>query len=180
MGSVRLTTKDASLTLRAHEPGDAEDLQRLLADNADELMEAGDYGAEIATTVSQWRERFAVDTEGREAVRSLGMWLDEHTMVGRIVLVPVAPPAYGVGYWVTNPQQGKGFASASLAAILEHAAALGATDVFAGANHGNAASRRVLEKNVGHPSDHDRFRWKGSREQVSAHRRARCALRGEP
>jgi len=54
--------------------------------------------------------------------------------------------SYGVGYWVTNPQQGKGFASESLVVVLEHAAALGATDAFAGVDHGNAARPAVLEK----------------------------------
>jgi RimJ/RimL family protein N-acetyltransferase len=91
-------------------------------------------------------ERFAVDSDGRAVAHFFGMWLDEREMVGRIVPVPVDLPAYGMGYSVTNPQQGKGFASASVIAIVDHAAALGATEVFAGVSHGNAASRRVLEK----------------------------------
>lgn len=144
---LRLSTQDARLTLRSHEPGDAEDLQRLLAENADALMSSGDYREEIATTVSQWREQFSAVDDGREPARSFGMWLRGHTMVGRIVLMPVDPPSYVVGYWVTNPQQYEGFASASLGAIVRHSPTMGATDdVFAGVNWGTAASRRLREK----------------------------------
>jgi RimJ/RimL family protein N-acetyltransferase len=146
MGGMRLVTEVGGLTLRTHEPADAEELRRLLAENAEHLMSSGDYNDEIATTASQWREQFAAVGDGGAATCSFGIWLDERELVGRIVLTPVAPPSYAVGYWVTNPQQGKGFASASLAAIVRHAATLGATDLFAGVNHGNAASRRVLEK----------------------------------
>ena len=52
----------------------------------------------------------------------------------------------GVGYWVTNPQQGKGFVSASLRAMVGHATTSGAGDLSAGVEHGNLTSRRVLEK----------------------------------
>jgi RimJ/RimL family protein N-acetyltransferase len=144
--AVGLATEDDRLTPRSHEPADAQNLRRLLTKNAEHLMSWGDHRDEIATTVAQWRERFAVDSDGRAVAHSFGMWLDEREMVGRIVPVPVDPSAYGMGYWVTNPQQGKGFASASVIAIVGYAAALGATEVFAGVSHGNAASRRVLEK----------------------------------
>jgi RimJ/RimL family protein N-acetyltransferase len=51
-----------------------------------------------------------------------------------------------VGDWVTNPQRGKGFATASVRAIVGQAAAVGTADLFAGVDPGNAVSRRVLEK----------------------------------
>jgi RimJ/RimL family protein N-acetyltransferase len=143
---MRLPTEIGRLTLRSHVPADAENLQRLLAENADHLLSSGDYRDEIAATVEQWRGRFDVDGDVGAVAYSFGMWLDDEEMIGRIVLMPVDAPSYGLGYWVANPQQGKGFASASVLAIVDHAASLGATEVFAGVNHGNVASRRVLEK----------------------------------
>jgi RimJ/RimL family protein N-acetyltransferase len=138
--AVGLVTEDDRLTPRSHEAADAENLRRLLTKNAEHLMSWGDHRDEIATTVAKWRERFAVDSDGRAVAHSFGMWLDEREMVGRIVLVPVDPSAYGMGYWVTNPQQGKGFASASVIAIVGHAAPFGATEVFAGVS---TATRRA-------------------------------------
>jgi hypothetical protein len=96
------------------QPADAENLQPVLTENAEHLMSSGDYRDEMATTVAYWREQFALGSDGRAVACSFGMWPDGREMVGRIVLVPVDPPAYGMGYWVTNPQQRKGFASASV------------------------------------------------------------------
>ncbi|MDX6357554.1 MAG: hypothetical protein QOH37_608 [Nocardioidaceae bacterium] len=143
--AMRLLTEVVRLTLRSHVPADAENLQQLLAENADHLMSSGDYRDEIATTVEQWRGQFDLDGDAGAVAHSFGMWLDDEELVGRIVLVPVDPPKYSVGYWVTNPQQGKGFATASVRAIVDHAAFLGATELFAGVSHGNVPSRRVLE-----------------------------------
>jgi RimJ/RimL family protein N-acetyltransferase len=143
MDPTVLTTRVHGLSLRAHLPDDAQALVDVLALNAEHLMGSGDYGAEIATTVARWRLEFGPYAEGRTPAYSFGMWIDDQ-MVGRIVLLPVDPPRYGLGYWVTESQQGKGVASAAVAAIVEHARTIGASDVFAGVNHGNDASMRVL------------------------------------
>ncbi len=42
--------------------------------------------------------------------------------------------------------QGKGFATASVRAIVGYAASLGGTEIFAGVNRGNLASRAVLRR----------------------------------
>jgi RimJ/RimL family protein N-acetyltransferase len=142
---LTVSTSVEALTLRAHTPDDAVTLHRLLQDNAEHLRASGDYDAEIVTGEAGWRAEFAAYADGREPAYSFGMWLDGARMIGRIVLVPVDPPRYGVGYWVVNSQQGKGFATASLSTILRYAGWLGATEVFAGVLHGNIASRRVLD-----------------------------------
>jgi RimJ/RimL family protein N-acetyltransferase len=145
MGALTLPTEVEGLVLRAHVPDDADALRQLLHDNSAHLLASGDYGAEIVSTVAYWREEFAANGGRSSPPYSFGMWLDGAGMVGRIVLVPVEPPRYGVGYWVAKPQQGKGFATAGLRALVAYAGSLGASDVYAGVNHGNPASRRVLE-----------------------------------
>jgi RimJ/RimL family protein N-acetyltransferase len=143
---VELATEVDGLTLRPHRVADAEQLARLLRRDARHLLSHGDYAAEIGTTVEEWRVQLAAQDSGDEPAYSFAMWLDTTLMVGRIVLVPVDPPRYSVGYWVTESQQGKGFATASLRAITTYAASLGATEVFAGVRLDNPASRRVLDR----------------------------------
>jgi RimJ/RimL family protein N-acetyltransferase len=145
MTGLMLPTEVHGLTLRAHVPGDAEPLQRLLHHNSEHLLANGDYGAEIVSTVAYWREEFAANGGTSAPPYSFGMWFDDALMVGRVVLVPVEPPQYGVGYWVAKTHQGKGFATAGLRAIVAYAGSLGGTDVVAGVNHGNPASRHILE-----------------------------------
>jgi ribosomal-protein-serine acetyltransferase len=159
---VELPTEVDGLTLRPHRVADAEELARLVRGDARHLMSHGDYADEIATTVEEWRALLAAQDAGDEPAHSFGMWMQGSFMVGRIVLVPVDPPLYSVGYWVSESQQGKGFATASLRATVTYAASLGATEVFAGVLHGNAASRRVLERAgftaVGDFATYTRFR----------------------
>jgi len=66
---------------------------------------------------------------------------------GRVDLVPVDPPRYGLGYWLSAEATGKGLASAAVRALLDHAGSvLGATDVFAGVTHGNTPSEALLRR----------------------------------
>jgi RimJ/RimL family protein N-acetyltransferase len=159
---LTLRTDVPELVLRAHVPDDAVALHDLLQQNAVHLRERGDYDDEIAMTADDWRSEFASYERDVGAPHSFGMWLDGVGMVGRIVLVPAAPPSYGVGYWVAETQQNKGIATYSLTAVIGYARRLGATEVFAGVLHGNDASRRVLQKcgfvEVADLDVHTRFR----------------------
>lgn len=75
-----------------------------------------------------------------------GIWVGD-LLVGRIDLVPVSPPIFSVGYWVAEERAGRGHATQAVRLAVEHAREhLGATDIYAGVRHGNAASRRVLDK----------------------------------
>lgn len=59
------------------------------------------------------------------------------------------PPENGaveVGYGLVPSARGQGYATEALEAVLRIAAALGVTTVRADTEHGNAASRRTLEK----------------------------------
>jgi len=62
-------------------------------------------------------------------------------LVGRVALKPVAPPRYGCSYLLARNACGRGLATLAIAALVGHArTALAATDIFAGATHGNVAS----------------------------------------
>lgn len=84
------------------------------------------------------------------------------SLIGRIDLVAIDPPRFGLGYWVSEERTRVGIASAAVAAIFDYAhRSLGATDVYAGVSHGNTASERVLERNgferVSRFDTYDRF-----------------------
>ena len=90
-----------------------------------------------------------------------GIVADE-SLIGRIDLVAVDPPRFGLGYWVSEERTRVGIASAGVAAIIDYAhRSLSATDVYAGVSHGNTARVRVLERNgferVSQVDTYDRF-----------------------
>ena len=70
-----------------------------------------------------------------------------HKLIGRMDLVPVDPPRFGVGYWLAQSATGRGYATAALKALMHFARAdLHATDIFAGVRHSNQRSRALLER----------------------------------
>jgi RimJ/RimL family protein N-acetyltransferase len=88
-------------------------------------------------------ESFADD---RPVPGRFGIRLDGR-LVGRVDLVPVDPPHFGLGYWLSDTATGRGLATEAVRAVLTHARDdLAATDVFAGVTHGNAASVAVLAR----------------------------------
>jgi RimJ/RimL family protein N-acetyltransferase len=138
----RRPTARADLWLRELRPVDAAGYHALVQDNAGHLTRLGDYRDEVAAGAddfaAQFSEsagvplRFAIEFDGR--------------LVGRVDLLAVDPPRYGLGYWLAEDATGKGLATTAVAAVLDHARGLGATDVFAGVTYGNVRSEALLRR----------------------------------
>lgn len=137
---LTLRTTHADLVLRSLTAADAEELQALLAANREHLMRWSDYSAEIDTSVEEWRSALSGDR------LDLGLRVDGH-LIGRIKLNDHSP-RFGLGYWVSLPFTGQGYATAAVAAAAAHAReTLAGSDIFAGVSFGNAASKQVLVRN---------------------------------
>jgi len=138
-----LATADDSLELREFGPADVAEYHALVQRNAAHLTRLGDYRDEVASSTTDVAYRFAERTE--VPVR-FGVYLQQR-LVGRVDLVPVEPPRYGLGYWLSEDVTGRGHATAAVAALLRYAGEeLGATDVFAGVTRGNVRSEAVLQR----------------------------------
>jgi ribosomal-protein-serine acetyltransferase len=138
-----LTTSRIGLELRELGPEDAAEYHALVQHNVAHLTKLGDYGDEVAAGAADVAERFAQRTE--VPVR-FGVRLEQR-LVGRVDLVPVDPPRYGLGYWLGEDVTGRGLATEAVAALLRYAGTeLGATDVFAGVTRGNAPSEALLRR----------------------------------
>lgn len=119
-------------------------LYTLIQHNRAHLTTHGDYEALVATPPDKLARELA-DPTNRDL--RFGIFLRQE-LVGRMDLIPVEPPRYGLGYWLAENATGKGYATVALNAVLEFASsALQASDIFAGVTHGNLASVAVLERN---------------------------------
>ena len=128
--------------LRPLSSDDAADYSALLRRNTGHLGPG--YAEEIGASDTQHASSFArnPDPPVKFAIIADGR------LIGRIDLVPVNPPRFGLGYWVSQDHAGQGIATAAIAAIIDYARqSLAATDVYAGVSHGNTASQRALERN---------------------------------
>lgn len=131
-----------TLRLRELRAADAAGYHALVQRNAGHLTRLGDYQDEVAAGIDDFTAQFSVPAE--VPVR-FGVELDGQ-LVGRVDLVPVDPPRYGLGYWLAEEVTGRGLGTAAVAALLQHARGLGATDVFAGVTHGNTPSEALLRR----------------------------------
>jgi RimJ/RimL family protein N-acetyltransferase len=140
--TVELATDRAGLVVRALRPADATAVHALLHADRAHLTRNGDFTDEVDVSEAILRERFDQDP-----ARPLAFGVVEHErLVGTVTLVPVEPPRYGLGYWLAEDATGRGVGTAAVSAVLRHAADIGATDVFAGVTHGNAASIALLHR----------------------------------
>ncbi|GAB1689184.1 GNAT family N-acetyltransferase [Krasilnikovia sp. M28-CT-15] len=138
-----LPTAVAGLELRELRGEDAARYHELVQRNVAHLTKLGDYQEEVAAGVEEFAELFA---EPADAPVRFGVYLTDE-LVGRVDLVPVDPPKYGLGYWLSEAATGRGLATTAVAALLEYAGTeLHATDVFAGVTHGNERSDALLER----------------------------------
>lgn len=123
--------------------------------NAAHLTRLGDYRDEVAATLDEVAARLA----GPGPLR-YGIVLRER-LIGRIDLIPVDPPRYGLGYWLGEYATGQGYATKAVASALQHVRTLAATDVYAGVTHGNdrtvALLRRLGFTMVASFDSYDRF-----------------------
>ncbi|WP_199511210.1 GNAT family N-acetyltransferase [Nucisporomicrobium flavum] len=133
------TTIDG-LRLRHLDARDAGEYHALVRRNTAHLTRLGDYRDEAAASVDDVTVRLSEPSPLR-----YGIVLHDR-LIGRVDLVPVDPPRYGIGYWLSEDATGHGYATAAVLAVLEHARSLGATDVFAGVTHGNDRSVAVLRR----------------------------------
>jgi RimJ/RimL family protein N-acetyltransferase len=119
------------------------ELYELIQENCSHLTAHGDYEDLVAAPLASITAKLKLPTSND---LRFGIFVGRQ-LVGSMELVPVAPPRYGLGYWLGESFTGKGYATAALQALMEFARTeLKATDVFAGVTHGNWRSRAVLER----------------------------------
>ncbi|RYG79534.1 MAG: N-acetyltransferase [Alphaproteobacteria bacterium] len=138
-----LRTSVSALALSPLNEGHARALYELVQENRSHLTAYGDYRDLEAISLQALEAQLA---EGAGCNLQFGIFLHQE-LIGRVDLVPVAPPRYGLGYWLAQRWTGKGYATAALKALLEFAGTdLQATDIYAGVTHGNWRSAAVLER----------------------------------
>jgi RimJ/RimL family protein N-acetyltransferase len=139
---MMLATTVPGLTLVPLAGADAEELCALLRAEREHLNTWSDHDSQIDTGVEVWREDLGRD----DPPLDFGIRL-EGRLIGRIRLISYAP-RYGLGYWVAASVGRKGYATAAVGAVVDHARqALHGTDILAGVTHGNTPSVTVLERN---------------------------------
>lgn len=138
-----LTTSLPGLELVELGARHAETLFLLLKDNRSHLTAHGDYSEQVSASFGEVLAELGGPTQGGGR---FGI-MTHNQLVGRIDLVPISPPKYGIGYWLAQSVTGKGYATAALRAVVHFAKVdLEATDIFAGVTHGNSRSAAVLER----------------------------------
>lgn len=136
-----LPTAAPDLTLRKLLPEDATLLHAVVQANQVHLTAHGDYANLVAASV----ETLAIELADLSQQR-FGIFL-RGELIGRVDLIPVDPPRYGLGYWLSEAARGHGYATHALAALLRLAANdLQASEVYAGVTHGNIRSERLLQR----------------------------------
>ncbi len=113
-----ISTEVAGLVLRRLDPDDAEAYAALVQRNAAHLTRHGDFADAVAASVCDVRTELS-DATSRNmpfAIELLG------EMVGRVDLIAVDVPRYGLGYWVSEDASGRGLATAAVRAVLRYAA----------------------------------------------------------
>ncbi|MDQ3095166.1 MAG: GNAT family N-acetyltransferase [Actinomycetota bacterium] len=139
----QIETLVPELRLRTLLASDAGAYHSLVQANAKHLTRFGDYQDEVAASE---REIAAALADEQSPPLRYGIVLASE-LIGRVDLVPVEPPKYGLGFWLSQPVTGRGYATAAVAALITHAArSLGATEVFAGVTHGNDKSVALLQR----------------------------------
>ena len=141
-GRLTLPTSQQGLLLRELTVSDADDYYALVDQNRGHLGQHGDYSFEQIATRDQIGAQLADASD--QNVR-LGVWIDDE-LVGRVDLNPVDPPRYALGYWLSRAHTGRGLMTAACMAAIDHARALGATEIYAGVTTGNSASIAVLQR----------------------------------
>jgi len=122
------------LALRELCSHDVSEYYALVQRSARHLTRLGDYLEVVAAS----EDEVAVELfETSVPALRFGIRLDD-VLVGRADLNPVAPPRYGLGYWLAQDATGRGVGTTAVAALITYARdTLAATDVFAGVTHHN-------------------------------------------
>src|ERR1043165_8296511 len=140
---MELVTADPRLLLRTLSVTDVDDYWALVDRNRDHLGRHGDYAELRAADHAAVRRGFEHPVAGEFA---FGLRLDGD-LVGEMVLNPVDPPRYSLGYWIDEKATGHGYVTAAGLALLAWAReTTGITDVYAGVTFGNRSSVAVLDR----------------------------------
>jgi RimJ/RimL family protein N-acetyltransferase len=138
-----LATGNPGLVLRPLSVTDAPQLHRLIAANRSHLTAHGDYADLVDLSLSALRVAIA-DAVAKNHPFAIVL---DGGIIGRMDLIPVDPPRYGLGYWLVQSATGRGHATAALAGLSDYAKAqLASTDLYAGVTHGNDKSIAVLAR----------------------------------
>ena len=136
---------------------DAEEMLTVLAANREFLGNSGPQRTEDFFSVQAQRadlER-ALEAHAREVMVPLAIIDEEGQLIGRININNItrgAAQSASVGYWVSQTHNGRGFASAALADVIEIAfKQLRLHRLQADTRLENTASQRVLARNGFHP-----------------------------
>jgi RimJ/RimL family protein N-acetyltransferase len=136
-----LPTSIPELSLRELGADHAEAYHALVHENRGHLTAHGDDWDDLAATLE---DLTAALTAEPDRPTRFGIWHGD-VLVGRIDLLPVDPPRFGLSYWLDQRATGNGWCTAALVTLLAHSeGALHATDVYAGVTHGNERSVGVL------------------------------------
>jgi RimJ/RimL family protein N-acetyltransferase len=128
--------------LRPLAASDAAGYRVLVHRNAGHL--GRDYAVDINADEAEQAEAFG---RNPEPPVMFGIIADGK-LIGRIDLVPVDPPRFGLGYWVSQDHTRQGIATAAVGAVVTYARrTLAASSVYAGVSRGNTTSEGVLERN---------------------------------
>jgi RimJ/RimL family protein N-acetyltransferase len=128
--------------LRPLAASDAAEYCLLVRRNASHLGQ--DYVLDINADEAEHAEAFARNPDPPVMFAIIA----DGNLIGRIDLVPVDPPRFGLGYWVSQDHTRNGIATAAVGAAVTYARrTLAASDVYAGVSHGNTTSEGVLERN---------------------------------
>lgn len=143
LSRIVLTTSLPDIVLRELTPRDAPELFALIQGNSHHLTEHGDYVEQVKASVADIADELATEPQRH---RRFGI-LACNEIVGRVDLVGVDPPRYGLGYWLVGSHLRRGIATAAVRSVIDFAFAQGlATDVFAGVTHGNDRSVALLKR----------------------------------
>ncbi|RSM83572.1 N-acetyltransferase [Kibdelosporangium aridum] len=140
---MELVTADPRVRVRTLDITDLDDYWQLLERNRDHLGQHGDYAELRAADYEMIRAGFEQPIPGEYA---FGIRVDGG-LVGEIVLHPVNPPHYSLGYWIDGEATGNSHVTTAGRALLDWARTnTGITEVYAGVTVGNRPSIAVLDR----------------------------------
>lgn len=140
---VELPVSD-TVVLRQFVPSDAAALFALIDRNLDHLSQFGDTTAEKYPDLVAV-EQSIIEPPNPDRLR-FGIW-DGKELVGTVNITPRDAVSATLGYWIGSEFTGRGYATEATDALSEYGHdQLGYLRIYAGADPGNTASIRVLEK----------------------------------
>jgi RimJ/RimL family protein N-acetyltransferase len=115
----------------------------LVQRNREWLTRYGDYLDLVKSTVQDIEAEFGDRSKG--ALR-MGIWRREE-LVGRVDSFPVAPEAFGLGYWIGEEYSGRGYVTAACRAMMDFVSQMQKVkEYWAGVRNVNLESIGVVER----------------------------------